>query len=409
MKTRQYLFIGLALIVLFFLGRSLFFEQVEIQNFPNESSYEYFNKDIQDLYVFRSLLENDFEEVEVYNSINDVPFTKDGEIGSNIIVDEYLSITDQLADSLWEMAYEGQTIVLAANIIEFQHYELNVSTNQTLRVDSVHLEYSQPPASLTFREERAKSYGYNIRQHNFDIIEDYPRNYPIVNRFKKYTNSLEAENKTEDEAMIADTSMRCFHIINGNICFYNFPYALSNLASLDKPYYLQNYRRFKSIIPDGKVNLIKAPYAAEKAKSPFRFLLAKRSFRWAYYLGLILLLIYVFAESRRKYRAVPVLKMKENTTLDFVDTIARLYQKQDRADKLKERMKQNFYNFIDHRYFIRPNEEDFWVKLARKSKVHESLLTRIQHEFKEQKQKKEGNQQIISFYKILNMFYKTAE
>ena len=76
MKTRQYLFIGLALIVLFFLGRSLFFEQVEIQDFPNESSYEYFNKDIQDLYVFRSLLENDFEEVEVFNSINDLQFQK---------------------------------------------------------------------------------------------------------------------------------------------------------------------------------------------------------------------------------------------------------------------------------------------------------------------------------------------
>lgn len=69
------------------------------------------------------------------------------------------------------------------------------------------------------------------------------------------------------------------------------------------------------------------------AETPLRYVLAEPALRWAYYVGLATLLLFVAFRARRRQRAVPVVPPLRNTTLDFVATVGRLYyQRGDHAD-----------------------------------------------------------------------------
>lgn len=67
-----------------------------------------------------------------------------------------------------------------------------------------------------------------------------------------------------------------------------------------------------------------------EAGTPLRFILSNEPLRWAYYLTILSILLFMVFEAKRKQRIIPIIKPLANTTLDFVSTIANLYlQKQD--------------------------------------------------------------------------------
>ncbi len=59
--------------------------------------------------------------------------------------------------------------------------------------------------------------------------------------------------------------------------------------------------------------------------SPLRFVLSSPGLRDAYVLGMGLLLLFLVFAGKRKQRAIPLTKPLENTTVDFVETVGRLY------------------------------------------------------------------------------------
>ncbi len=59
--------------------------------------------------------------------------------------------------------------------------------------------------------------------------------------------------------------------------------------------------------------------------SVFRVLLAHPPLRWAYYITLAALLLYIFFESKRTQRIIPVLEPPANETLAFVRVVGNLY------------------------------------------------------------------------------------
>lgn len=61
------------------------------------------------------------------------------------------------------------------------------------------------------------------------------------------------------------------------------------------------------------------------AETPLRFILSKEPLRWAYYVGLVALLLFIIFEGRRRQRVIPVIQPLRNTTVDFVETTGRLY------------------------------------------------------------------------------------
>jgi hypothetical protein len=104
-------------------------------------------------------------------------------------------------------------------------------------------------------------------------------------------------------------------------------------------------------------------------QTPLRFILGTESLRWAYYLTIGGLLIFILFEMKRKQRIIPIMKPLENTTLEFVGTIGNLYfQSKDHksiAEKrivfLLEQIRTRYGFHLQHR------TEESLASLARRS------------------------------------------
>jgi hypothetical protein len=103
-------------------------------------------------------------------------------------------------------------------------------------------------------------------------------------------------------------------------------------------------------------------------QSPLRYILSKEPLRWAYYVGITGLIIFIFFEGKRRQRIIPIINPLTNTTLEFVQTIGNmyLYANNHRAIAL-----QKILYFLDQartKHFLTTESGDAFVEqLAKKS------------------------------------------
>ena len=83
----------------------------------------------------------------------------------------------------------------------------------------------------------------------------------------------------------------------------------------------------------------------EISQSPLSFFLERPPLRWAVYLSLVGVLLYMFFTARRRQRVIPVVKEPENRSLEFVRLIGTLYhQRHDNTDLVRKK-----YNYFAER------------------------------------------------------------
>jgi len=113
-----------------------------------------------------------------------------------------------------------------------------------------------------------------------------------------------------------------------------------------------------------------------EAATPLRFILQNEPLRWAYYIAIISLLLFMFFEAKRKQRIIPIIKPLENTTLEFVATIGNLYYQRGDHKNIALKKIQFFFDHIHSHYALNTQHRDegFITILARKSGVSESTV-----------------------------------
>ena len=119
--------------------------------------------------------------------------------------------------------------------------------------------------------------------------------------------------------------------------------------------------------------------------SPMRFVLNQAPLKWAYYVMIGSLLIFILFKGKREQRIIPVRKPLENTSVEFTKTIGDLYfQHKDYSNIIAKKITY-FMESIRSKYFLDTSNisEDFITKLAVKSSNTEDdtrkLLELIKH------------------------------
>lgn len=74
------------------------------------------------------------------------------------------------------------------------------------------------------------------------------------------------------------------------------------------------------------------PY--EQEDTMFRFLLQHKSLRFAFYILLFSLLIYLIFRSKREQRAIPIVEPEQNKSLEFAKTISSLYYERGNPENM---------------------------------------------------------------------------
>lgn len=142
----------------------------------------------------------------------------------------------------------------------------------------------------------------------------------------------------------------------GAIYIHTAPLAFSNYFVLHK----NNIRYLESVfsvIPPtvekvvwSEYYLTKRTQQQEKEPNLLSVLFRYPSFKWAFLTALGALLLYVLMEMRRKQRVIPVIQKPGNDSLDFIQTIGRLYyDKKDHTD-LARKMSVYFLDHVRSRY-----------------------------------------------------------
>ncbi len=62
-----------------------------------------------------------------------------------------------------------------------------------------------------------------------------------------------------------------------------------------------------------------------EAQTPLRFILTNEPLRWAYYITILSIILFMIFEARRRQRIIPVIKPLTNTSVEFTQTIGNLY------------------------------------------------------------------------------------
>lgn len=117
----------------------------------------------------------------------------------------------------------------------------------------------------------------------------------------------------------------------------------------------------------------------EGASTPFRFFLSNEFLKWALWLSVIALLVYVFIEIKRKQRIIPIMDPLRNTSLDFVQTVSTVYLSKNDHTAIAKKKVQYWLEYIRKKYFLPTQhiDEDFIKRLNKKSAIDEILIRSI--------------------------------
>lgn len=205
----------------------------------------------------------------------------------------------------------------------------------------------------------------------------------------------------------------------GNVFVHLAPLAFSNYFLLNRNN-LDYYENILSVISPSVKKVIwdeyyinkRYPYPQDdQRKGWFSALLQYPGLKWALLTAMLVLLVYVVLEMRRKQRPIPVMTKPRNDSLDFVKTIGRLYYEKGDHLNLARKMGAYFLEHVRNRYKIPTGnlDEDFVRRLQFKSgyewEALQELVSFIKH------LDNAGaitDKQLASFHKQLETFYQKA-
>ncbi|MCE4563005.1 hypothetical protein INQ51_01660 [Maribellus sp. CM-23] len=198
---------------------------------------------------------------------------------------------------------------------------------------------------------------------------------------------------------------------NGNFLLHSAPLVFTNYHTLYNNSSYQEQLLGWFSMPTGTLEWDEyyKPFRIDN-RSPLKIILANKSLAAAYWTLLIGLVFYIVTNVLRRQRVIPVLKAKNNLSLDFVQTIGLLYYNQKDHKDLVGKIFAAFLEYINSRYFVRfDNSDDFYRKLAQKSGVSEKTVKMIFKRYQVLSEKKQVYEdELFQFNSLVEQFYRDS-
>ncbi|NIR52258.1 DUF4350 domain-containing protein [candidate division KSB1 bacterium] len=142
--------------------------------------------------------------------------------------------------------------------------------------------------------------------------------------------------------------------------------------------------------------------------SPLRFVLSHTSLKWAYYLAFGGIILFILFEGKRKQRIIPVIKPLPNTTLEFTETVGRLYYQKGDHKNLAEKKITLFLDFIRNHFRLKTGRlaDGFLEKLSDTSGVSKEEIKELFSKIETVRSKnKITERELIDLHTSMETFY----
>ena len=174
-----------------------------------------------------------------------------------------------------------------------------------------------------------------------------------------------------------------YPIGEGNLILVSTPLLFTNYGILNDSAnaFIWNHLAYLQDRPLIRTEYYEAGSQGAQSRSIFRVLLSERPLKWAFYITLVCIVIFMIFTAKRKQKAIPVIKPPVNKMLEFVRSIAGLYlQKNNNADII---LKKQIYwgDELKRKYGIdiinEPHDYDFYKRVAAKTNTEVDEVRRL--------------------------------
>lgn len=135
------------------------------------------------------------------------------------------------------------------------------------------------------------------------------------------------------------------------------------------------------------------------------------NFKWAFWVTLLLLSLYLITEVKRRQRIIPKYEKPKNDSLEFVTTIGKLYFEKGDHKNLADKLTQYFLDYVRNHFKISTAEINnaFVQQLAAKSNKNVDEINAIANTMHTINLSSIITQkQLMDYYELLENFYKTT-
>lgn len=149
-----------------------------------------------------------------------------------------------------------------------------------------------------------------------------------------------------------------------------------------------------------------------KRSSPLQFILENRSLRWAYYLLLVAFVLYLLFKGKRMQKIIPPKEKFDNTSMDFADTMSKLYLQYGQHKYIVFQQEKNLVNYIRSRYYIHAQkvDEEYIGRVAVKSGIKREKIALIFERFQRIKKVNHAtSNDVVEIYAEIEYFYKNCK
>lgn len=387
--------LGLLLIIV--AVRFFLFEKVEVPDLNWQSRYSTKTNHPYDISLFRKLLDQRYSQVEdwSYYQLSDEESDVSGKTFFVINPNEVFN-KDQY-EILTSLARRGTHVITFGTYFGYKSDEYGVYSTYDYLTDSVHFFFNEkkytcgpPPQHL---DQGTYWGGINtIDCHTDD--SDCQNSRIAIQAATRYNDSLHYQ------------VMMCIDHAEGSNCYHAAPQLIYNLSQTTEVY-LPHFNYLTTLFDDPTAVVVQIDQYSSGDGNPMRYLLDLRGMRWALYALLLASLLYIW-NSRRRLRPVPVIHAKENTTMDFVETVSRLYRSRQAYERIASRMIDNFHHHNRERYHLHATDEHYYTQVARVSKVDPQVLRRIEAFALKQYAGKSARDIYQELHQYLTQYYNTA-
>lgn len=333
------------------------------------------------------------------------------------LIDPELSFSEESTDTLINFVMAGGNAFIATTKMNSMLYD-NFFSSYPVRT------YRDTMYELNFfHQDLALNKNYPLKIKRKGKVKRHPYHY-FEEDYSYYKNemvTISTENKWKRPVFIKiKIGKGWIYLHSVPEAFYNssmfeeegLAYAESVFSDLPRGHYLW-YEHSKKWDPNNDYKNNKGNNRADNQDSPLKYILEKRSLRWGYLTLIFSLLLYILFKIKRKQRIIPAVEPNNNNTLDFVETVSKLYLRQEKHYKFIKHYEQSFLTFIKEKYYIAAPakvDESYIEQVSVKADIKKEKLEEIFVGIKQAKTSYSYSaQQLIELHKKIEYFYKNCK
>ena len=322
----------------------------------------------------------------VYNTLKNQNFNN----ASYFLIAQKIDVSKTDFDQMKKFMQAGNTVFIASYDFGKLEKELKIETSTTMSADRPSLNFTNPNLKTD------ANYGFErgIGTQYFSKI-DFKKGIVLGINNNKQPNFVK------------------YNYGKGALFLISEPGFYTNFNMLDK-YGAEYAAKTLSYIQASDQIIFDDYFSAQKNETTdvLRVFFKHPELKWAYYLTIFSLVIFVLYEIKRRQRIIPIADPLKNASVEYAHVVGSVYYHERNNLDIAKKKINYFMEYLRTRYFLKTNEigSDFATLLMEKTGINEPSAKTLTRYFIQIPQMRTlSDQELISLNQSIEFFHQNTQ